>query len=329
MDRDRGRYRAVAIASALAAALVGCGTAPAGHADPRGPAPELTTAQAARILAAFDASDSAASTAGDIAALRSDEQAPALDDSIAAVNRARASHAKQAPYSHSDPVFAIPRGDLGCFLVAATLRSAGDELAQYDVSQFVTGPSGHWRLDLHVLVAQSALPELAVIGSSPAVPTTGALSAPRRQALAAQIFARTTATAHPDLSLVASSVGLDQELAYGWKIYAQELKAAHLTVSRTLTGSQWSRCAAQADGSVVTFLTLYATDTVRPLPGGPATATLAPQDPDMMGVGQRTAVAGASITVSRTEEFLLSVPPSGPAMVLGLIDAPISIAATR
>jgi hypothetical protein len=329
MVRDRGRQWAAAIgAAALAATAAGCGSAPARHADPLGPAPELATAQATHILAAFDASDSAASTAGDIAVLRTDEEPPALDDSIAAIHRAQASHTKQAPYSHSDPVFAIPGGDPGCFLVAASLRSVGDELAQYDVSQFVTGPSGHWQLDLHVLVGQSAVPELATIGSRPAVLTLAALGAARRQALTAQIFARTTATAHPDLSLVASSVVLDQELGNGWKIYLQELGAGHLTVSRTLTGSQWSKCAAQADGSVITFLTLYATDTVRSLPGGPAAAELSPQDPDLIGVGQHTAVAGASIRVSRTEEFLLSVPASGPVTVLGLIDAPISITVT-
>jgi hypothetical protein len=81
-----------------------------------------------------------------------------------------------------------------------------------------------------------------------------------------------------------------------------------------------SRCTASVLG---------ATDTNRPLPGGPKVVELTQQDPDLAAVGRTTPVRGASIMVSRIEEFLLSIPPSGPAVVLGLIDAPVAVKRPR
>jgi hypothetical protein len=331
VNRKRSRCHAAVLGAAAVVLVAACGGPPgnsAGSSDPPRQAPELTRAQAARILAAFDRSDSAASVAENIGALRDDETAWALDDSIAAVRRAQSSHARQAPYSHADPVFAIPPGDPGCFLVAATLRSQGSEVPQYDVSQFTRDPAGTWKLNMHALVGQPAEPELALAGESPATSSAAAISAARRAALVSQIFARTTGTRRPDLSLVSSSAVLDQQLGMGWTMYQQGLRVARMTVSRTLTASQWSACAARAGGSVIAFVTLGVTDTIRPLPGGPKVVELTPQDPDLAALGRAAPVRGASIMVSRVEEFLLSVPPSGPAAVLGLIDAPVAIKAT-
>jgi hypothetical protein len=342
VNREQGRRCAATLCAAALLLVAACGADPPGH-DPAGPASsgpaspadpvssarELTVGQATQVLAAFDRSDSAASVSGNITALRADEAAPALDDSLAAVYRARASHAKQAPYNHADPVFAIPAGNPGCLLAAATLRSGGGEIPENDVSQFTRGPSGTWKLDLHVLVGPSTGPELASIGAQPATLTATAIGAARRQALVSQLFARTTATPHPDLSLVASSVVLDQQLGMGWTLYRQGLRAGHMALSREMTGSQWSACAARAGSSLVAFVTIDATDTITPLPGGPPTAELTTQDPDLIGLGRHTAVRGASIKISRVEEFLLSVPAaaSAPAAVLGLIDAPVSLTA--
>jgi len=335
VNRDRRQHgRAAALGVAAAVVLVvtgGCGSASsAGHADPpavHSQRPALTAAVAAGLLAAFDRSDSAASASGNIAVLGADEAPPALDDSIAAVHRAQASHSPQPTFSHADPVFAIPGGTPSCFLAAATLHLKGDEIPEYDVSQFIQGPLGGWQLNLHVLVPSSAEPQLALIGAQPATSAAAAIPAARRQALVSQVFARTTAVAHPDFSLLASSVVLDQELGAGWTLYLQALRAAHMTVSRTLTGVQWSACAARAGGSVIAFLTIEAADTIRPLPGGSGVAELTAQDPDMIGIGQRTTVRGSSISVSRVEEFLLSVPVSAdaPAQILGLVDAPVSV----
>lgn len=332
MNIRHGRGFAVAsfAAALLLAAAAGCGStdlATKGTAAKQAPKLELSVAQAAAVLAAFDQADSAASTAGDVAALRKTEAAPSLDDSVAAVHRALASHAKQAPFSHTSPVFAIPAGDPGCFLVAASLKSKGDEVASFDLSEFAQAQAG-WALDMHVIVGQSAEPELASIGARPATLTDAAISVQRRQAIASQIFARTTGTPHPDTAVVASSVVLDQQLGAGWKFYLQSMNAAHMTVRRTMTSSAWSECAAQAGSSTIAFLTIYATDTVTPLAGGPADAVLSPKDPDLIGVGHAGAVTGKSIMVQRVEEFALSVPAAAgaPAVVLGLVDAPISVA---
>lgn len=329
MSREHGRYLVPAMCAAALLAVVACGSSAPSDPSTGTLAAELSTAQAAAVLAGFDRADSAASTAGNIAGLRADEAAPTLDDSIAAVHRAQATHAKQAPYGHSAPVFSIPAGNPGCFLAAAGLSSRGDEVAQDDVSQFIRGSLGTWKLNLHVLIGQSAEPELASIGARPGTLSSAAISAARRQSIVRQIFARTTSTPHPDLSLVASSVVLDQQLGAGWKFYQQGLGAGHMTVSRTLTSSQWSTCAARASGAVIAFVTIYATDTIRPLTGGPATAALTAADPDLIGIGRHTAVRGRSIRVNRVEEFLLSVPPArnAPAAVLGLVDAPISVTA--
>jgi hypothetical protein len=328
-NRCRAAVLSAAALALVAAQVAACGSAPQpDSAGAAGAAPELTVAQAGRVLAAFDTSDSAASVAGNILLLQTDETAPALDDSIAAVHRAQAAHTKQAAYTHTDPLFAIPAGDPGCFLVSATLRSAGSEIPQYDVSQFTRDSAGAWKLDLHVMVEPSAEPELTLTSARPAALSTTAISAARRQALISQIFARTTAQ-HPDFALVAPSPVLDSELGAGWTFYVQELKAGHMTVSRTMTGAQWSSCAAQAGGSVIAFVTIYAKDTIRPLPGGPGFVELPAQDPDMIGLGRAAGVSGATVTVSRVEEFLLSVPvaANAPAQVLGLIDAPVSVTA--
>lgn len=321
-----GRRRiAVALCAAFPLLLAACGAAPPHRADPHAQARELTVRQAGRVLAAFDQADSAASTSANVAALRTQEVPPALDDSLAAIHRARANHAAQPPYWHSAPVFAIPARGTDCFLVAATLHVRSDPAVQYDVSEFVrTGAA--WRLKLHVLVGQSAQPELGAIGARSAVLTSAVVSAARRGAITSQIFARTTATRHPDHALVAASVVLDQELAVGWIYYRKQLAAEGMTVTRAMTGSAWSACAGRVRGAVIGFLTIYATDTVTPLPGR-GQARLLPSDPDLIGVGRTTPVHGAAIDVHRVEEFLLAIPDSAtsPVVVLGLVDAPISV----
>ncbi|WP_210874122.1 hypothetical protein, partial [Micromonospora sp. D75] len=78
-----------AAAAAALLMLTGCGGEPV---DAATPAPEGSAGfgrdRAALVLTAFDQADSAASVAGDIETLRTQEVPPSLDLSVAAVRRA-------------------------------------------------------------------------------------------------------------------------------------------------------------------------------------------------------------------------------------------------
>jgi len=302
--------------------LAACGRdvepAPAGAADGA-----FTATSAAVVLAAFDQADSAASSTGDITALKAQEVSPSLDASVASVNRAQAQGSRQRPFQHVDPVFSIPPGDPSCFLAAATLKIAGEELTRVDISHFVRQTAGGWKLSHQVLVAPDAVTAVRAIGRTP-----GSVEAvvAGRDAVAQQIFERTIAGV-PDLTIVGTSPALDNQLAAGWGIYSKQLDAAGISVKRVLDGADWSTCSAITPAGVVTFLTLRVTDTIAPKPGGPAVATLGPQSPDLMATGRRTPVSGKRITVVRVEVFALLQPAQGPASVLGLSDSPVTVTA--
>jgi outer membrane murein-binding lipoprotein Lpp len=105
----------------------------------------LTAAKAASILSSFDAADSAATAAGNIEALRSQEITPALQSSIAAARRNALTKRAQPGYRHTNPRFAVPAGDATCFMVGATLHSTGTELGVTDSASswlLLTVPGG-------------------------------------------------------------------------------------------------------------------------------------------------------------------------------------------
>ncbi|MEK8104191.1 hypothetical protein NKG94_01885 [Micromonospora sp. M12] len=83
----------------------------------------------------------------------------------------------------------MPPGDPACFLVTATLRLTGSELAPTDVSQFVLGADGQWKLSHNVQVTQ---PSLVVARSIDGRPATGRHRPDEtsRRALAGEVFAR-------------------------------------------------------------------------------------------------------------------------------------------
>jgi hypothetical protein len=306
-------------------AVAGCGK----KAEPGSPAPQkagFDAAAATVVLTAFDQADSAATSAGNVEALASQETGAALEASVASAHRTKAQGRTQPQFQHTKPVFAIPAAEQpDCFLTVATLALPGEELQRTDLSQFSRQPAGGWKLSLHVLVAPEAEAAVRTIGGQPASTADAAIPAPRREAIAAEVFGRSVATKGADNSTVASSAILDNQLAAGWGIYQQQMNGAKIDVSRHLDGTEWSACAVKTAAGTVAFLTLRVTDNIAPQPGGPAKATLVPQSPDLMATGHTTPVQGASIAVARVEMFALLVPDAGAASVLGATDAAIAV----
>ena len=129
-------------------------------------------------------------------------------------------------------------------------------------------------------------------------------------------------------SLVASSPLLDGQFAGGWEVYGQQLAGVGAAARRTMDRAEWSDCAVAVPTGTLTFLTIHATDTLRPAPGGPATVQMVPQSPDLIATGQRTAVSGTSIRVTRVETFVLLVPAQAAGTsVLGLNDTALTVTA--
>ncbi|MEH0932299.1 hypothetical protein [Micromonospora sp. CPCC 205558] len=320
---------AMPIAAATVALLVltGCGGEPV---DAATPAPHGSAAfgrdRAALVLTAFDQADSAASVAGDVEALRAQEVSPSLDLSIAAVRRAEYNQRAQPSFQHINPVFAVPPGEPSCFLATATLRLTGSELAPTDVSQFVRGADGQWKLSHNVQVTQPSLVVARSIDGRPATAGGAAVDETSRRALAAEVFARSIGSTTGNRSLIASSPLLDGQFAGGWEVYGQQLAGAGAAVQRTMDSAQWSDCAVAVPTGTLTFLTIHATDTLRPAPGGPATVRLEPQSPDLIATGHRTAASGKSIRVTRVETFALLVPTQAVGTsVLGLNDTALTV----
>lgn len=317
------------LATVLVAALLvaGCGDEPAEQAGSAADPNAFTAASATTVLADFDKADASASAAGDLVTLAKLEASPALDASTAAVRKAQFFKRNQPTFRHVEPGFAVGAKDAPCFLVGATLQVSGGEIGQHDVSQFVRDGAG-WKLSHNVLVAQDVLPVAMSLAGKPAVTPTYTLDEARRRTIAAEVFARTTATGPPDESLVAGSAVLDKQLAAGWGIYQQQMKAANYAVTRRLTGSEWSTCGADVGGATIAFLTLYATDTVSGTAGN--RVMLPAEAPDVAGTGHKEPVQGATVSVQRVEVFLLHVPAKdGAAGVLGLSDAPIAVTAAE
>lgn len=310
--------------------LAGCGGEPV---DAAAPAPVESAAfgpdRAALVLTAFDQADSAASVAGDVEALRTQEIPPALDLSIAAVRRAAYHKRPQPSFQHINPVFAVPAGEATCFLATATLRLAGSELAPTDVSQFVLDTDGQWKLSHNVQIIQPALVTARSIGSQPTTSGGAALDETSRKAVAAEVFARSIGSTTGNRSVVESSPLLDGQFAGGWEVYGQQLAEVGAQVQRTLDRAEWSDCAVTLPTGTLTFLTIHATDTLRPAPGGPATVRMVPQRPDLIATGHRTAVRGKTIRVTRVETFLLLVPAQTVGTsVLGLNDTALTVTAS-
>ncbi|TNH29649.1 hypothetical protein FHG89_11620 [Micromonospora orduensis] len=320
---------AFAAAAVTLLVLTGCGGEPVDAAAPapQGPA-TFGRERAALVLTAFDQADSAASVAGDVEALRTQEVPPSLDLSIAAVRRAAYNQRPQPSFQHINPAFAVPPGDPACFLTTATLRLAGSELAPTDTSQFVLGADGQWKLSHNVQITQPSLVVARSIDGRPATEGGTALDETSRRALAAEVFARSIGSTTSNRSLVASSPLLDGQFAGGWEVYGQQLAGAGATVQRTMDKAEWSDCAVAVPAGTLAFLTVHATDTLRPAPGGPTTVRMVPQSPDLIATGHRTAVSGKSIRVTRVETFLLLVPTQiTGTSVLGLNDTALTVTA--
>lgn len=329
IPRELVPARPSVVAVAVLLALAGCGGQPVDAAAPAPAAPAAFGAdRAALVLTAFDQADSAASVSGDVEALRTQEVPPSLHLSIAAVRRAAHNQRPQPAFQHINPVFALPPGGPGCFLATATLRITGSELAPTDVSQFVLGPDGQWKLSHNVQVTQPALVAARSIGGRPATSGGAALDETSRRALAAEVFARSIGSTTSNRSLVVSSPLLDNQFAGGWEVYGQQLAGVGATVKRTMDRAEWSDCAVAVPAGTLTFLTIHATDTLSPAPGGPATVQMVPQSPDLIATGQRTALRATTIRVTRVETFLLLVPAQTTGTtVLGLNDTALTVAA--
>lgn len=309
--------------------LAGCGGQGAALPEP-GTGPTAGGAVSfQKILTAFDAADSSASGGGDLDRLGTLETSPSLEVSVAAVHRARATGRSQPVFRHLKPDFAGPDSDdPRCFLVTANLQLTGEEMSPTDVSHFVRDREGRWLLSHNVQVTPDAAGAARGIAGHAAQPGGLLLEESRRSALAAELFSRTIAAGAPDHAVVAPNRLLDQQLAAGWNVYREQMSGAGMTVTRTLTGSEWSTCAVSTTGGVLTFLTLYAVDTVgSKLAGTPV--TLPPNSPDVMSSGRRGPVSGSAVKVSRLEVFLLLVPASGAAGVLGLVDAATAVEPER
>lgn len=311
----------------LASATAGCAKVDPAGGTPAGAAPQpgLAVAAAEAVVAAFDQSDSAASSAADPAGLKAQEVPPSLDISLAAANRAKAAKRTPPAFRHTQPGFAIPAGDATCFLVVAGLQVSGAEQALADVTQFVRQDGGGWKASHNVSVSQASATQARALAGRPAMPTTSVLDEQRRTELQNEVFARTTGAGTAALTVLASSNLLDRQFAAGWAVYQQQLGAVGMTAKRELRGAEWSQCAARTDSGVFTFLTVRAADTVAGSPGKPA--TLVPQSPDLQGLGKAEAVSGDTITISRVQVFLLFVPSAAgqPATLLGLGDAPTAL----
>ncbi|MET8547110.1 hypothetical protein [Micromonospora zamorensis] len=323
---------AMPFAAATVALLVltGCGGEPV---DAATPAPHGSATfgrdRAALVLTAFDQADSAASVAGDVEALRAQEVSPSLDLSVAAVRRAAYNQRAQPSFQHINPVFAVPPGEPSCFLATATLRLTGSELAPTDVSQFVLGADGQWKLSHNVQVTQPSLVVARSVDGRPATAGGAALDETSRRALAAEVFARSIGSTTGNRSLVVSSPLLDGQFAGGWEVYGQQLADVGGAVQRTMDRAEWSDCAVAVPTGTLTFLTIHATDSLRPAPGGPATVRLEPQSPDLIATGHLKAVSGKSIRVTRVETFVLLVPAQTVGTsVLGLNDTALSVTAS-
>jgi hypothetical protein len=322
------RARPVLLAAAAVLALSACGTGPA-PAPVAAAAGGFDAAAAGAVLTRFDTLDSTASTAADPKALAGQETSPSLDFSLASARTAQANGRRQPPFTHVRPSFAIPAGaEPLCFLATGVLQLSGQELAQPDVSQFVRTAAG-WKLSHNVQVSAGAGTDAGIAFSS-AGPTAAALPIDRRQALSAELFARSIAATGSTPTLIAPSPVLDQRLAAGWTFYQQQLAAHRTTATRRLVRAEWSDCAARTAAGTLAFVTVYAVDTLAPAHGGPAAVTLPAGSPDLLSTGHRQAVRGTSISVERTEIFLLSVPDSTAAQstVLGLNDAATAVTAT-
>ncbi|RKN47590.1 hypothetical protein D7223_12520 [Micromonospora endolithica] len=318
------------VAAVALLALAGCGGEPVDAATPEVAASAaFGPDRAALVLTAFDQADSAASVAGDIEALKTQEVSPSLDLSIAAVRRSAYNQRPQPSFQHINPVFAVPAGEPTCFLATATLRLTGSELAPTDVSQFVLDADGQWKLSHNVQVTQPALVTARSIGGRPATSGGTALDVTSRKALAAEVFARSIGSTTSNRSLVASSPLLDGQFAGGWEVYGQQLAGVGAEVRRTMDRAEWSDCAVAVPTGTLTFLTLHVTDTLSPAPGGPATVRLEPQSPDLIAAGRSTAVRGKSIQVTRVETFLLLVPAQTVGTsLLGLNDTALTVTAS-
>ncbi|WFE40205.1 hypothetical protein [Micromonospora sp. WMMD998] len=319
----------VAAAATALLVLAGCGDGPVDAAAPAASDPAtFGRDRAALVLTAFDQADSAASVAGDVEALRTQEVSPSLDLSIAAVRRATYNKRPQPSFQHLNPAFAVPPGDPACFLATATLRLAGSELAPTDVSQFVLDADGQWKLSHNIQVTQPSLVVARSIDGRPATEGGEALDETSRRALAAEVFARSIGSTTSNRALVASSPLLDGQFAGGWEVYGQQLAGVGATVRRTMDRAEWSDCAVAVPTGTLTFLTIHATDTLSPAPDGPATVTMVPQSPDLIATGHRAPVSGKSIRVTRVETFLLLVPAQVTgASVLGLNDTALTVTA--
>ncbi len=316
--------------------LAGCGSDTANPAvsTPSTGVPAFGVSAAQAVLAEFDRVDSQASSAGDLAALAGQETAPSLDFSAASVRTAQTNGRSQPSFAHVNASFAIPTGSAAnetpeCFLATATLQLSGQDHGQTDVSQF-EHTAGGWKLSHNVQLARGAV--LDAPTSAVAALTGEAVAAGRRQALAAELFARAIAAGPaPDgAGSVAANTLLDQRLAAGWTVYQQQLAAAGMAVSRQLLRSQWSTCAARSGDATLAFVALYSADSVTPTPTGPPAATLSARSPDVIATGHHEAVTGKKIIVSRTQIFLVRVPDSVtvPVTVLGLNDAATALSAS-
>jgi hypothetical protein len=321
------RYPVPALTLALVAVvmLAGCGSAKqnAGSAPKATASPAFGVDAATMVLAAFDRADSAASVAGDVNALQLQEMAPSLNASEVAVNRAIAGKTAQPSFQHITPAFAIPAAPATCFLVGAGLKLVGEEMNLSDFSQFILTPGSGWKISHNVQIGSDG--KAAVQGmNGTAVTSSQAIGDQHEQAISSEVFGRTTASAN-GYSVVASSPVLDKQLAAGWSFYTQALAAVKETVTRSLDQSSWSACAATSPSGTIAFLTLDSTDTVSGLPGGPATVSLPATSPDMIALGETKTVTGKKIKVSRVDVFLMLIPATGAATVLGLSDAPVSV----
>ena len=314
------------VAVALAVLVAGCARAdPVGGEPVEAAVAGFSEEAAAAVLAAFDQADSAASSAADPVGLTAQEVSPSLDVSLAAANRAKQAKRTPPAFRHTQPGFAIPSEDPACFLVVASLQVSGAELALADVTQFVRQDGGGWKVSHNVSVNQAFAAQARSLAKRPVLTTVAALDERRRDDLAAEVLSRTVGGSSANLSVLASSNLLDRQFAAGWEIYQQQLAGAGMTAKRELLKVEWSQCAARTDAGVFTFLTLRAADVVSGTADKPA--TLSPQSPDLIGLGEAAAVTAPSITISRVQVFLLFVPAAAgqPAALLGLSDAPTAL----
>jgi hypothetical protein len=193
----------------------------------------------------------------------------------------------------------------------------------------VAAPDGSWRLSHNVQVGQDSTAQVHAVGLKPASQRPGPVPAQRLDQVAGEIFNRSTGSGAHVRTLVAESPVLDKQLALGWQIYQQQMNDFGMKVARTRTSAAWSECTARSGNSYLAFLTMQLVDTITPVSGAHAKVTLSPRSPDLAGLGHAGAVTGSQISIARVEVFLVSLPAAdGPAAVLGLTDAPITLSTT-